>query len=221
MGEVTDECDLNRSEDGCQEMFYVTEQLSKSQSLTPEGFLIVRDAPLARTGMQLYSDKEIPLTGDSDGHVIVQRDPEEVFAPATIMSLNGKAITIDHPNDNVTPENWKQLAVGHVINPHRGTGLKDSLLLGDLMFTDPHAIQAVRDGDIRELSVGYDSAYEQTGPGRGRQHNIICNHLALVETGRCGPVCRIGDSAGAFMLGELERLDKRRKKKHIHIYLTG
>jgi hypothetical protein len=139
-------------------MFYVTEQLGKTQALTPEGFLIVRNAPLARTGLQLYSDKEIPLTGDSDGHVIVQRDPQEVFAPQTVMSLNGKAITMDHPTDNVTPDNWKQLSVGHVINPHRGTGLQDSLLLGDLVITDPSAIKAVRDGDIRELSVGYDSA---------------------------------------------------------------
>jgi hypothetical protein len=140
-------------------MFYVTEQLGKTQALTPEGFLIVRNAPLARTGLQLYSDKEIPLTGDSDGHVIVQRDPQEVFAPKTIMSLHGKAITLDHPTDNVTPDNWKSLAVGFVVNPHRGTGLQDSLLLGDLVLTDPSAIKAVRVGDIRELSVGYDSQY--------------------------------------------------------------
>ena len=195
-------------------MFYVTEQLGKSQALTPEGFLIVRNAPLARTGLQLYSDKEIPLTGDSDGHVIVQRDPQEVFAPQTIMSLNGKAITLDHPSDNVTPDNWRQLSVGHVINPRRGTGLQDSLLLGDLMITDPAAIKAVRDGDIRELSVGYDASYESLGPGRGRQHNIVCNHLALVETGRCGPVCRIGDS----MPRQLQ-MTLRKKSKHIHVYL--
>jgi hypothetical protein len=198
-------------------MFYVTEQLGKSQALTPEGFLIVRNAPLARTGLQLYSDKEIPLTGDSDGHVIVQRDPQEVFAPQTVMSLNGKAITMDHPSDNVTPDNWKQLSVGHVINPHRGTGLQDSLLLGDLVLTDPSAIKAVRNGDIRELSVGYDSAYEQTGPGRGRQHNIVCNHLALVETGRCGPVCRIGDSMPRPL--QMTLMSKTRKTRHFHIHL--
>jgi hypothetical protein len=194
-------------------MFYTTEQLGRSQSLTPEGFLVVRNAPLARTGIQLYSDKEIPLTGDSDGHVLIQRDPQEVFAPHTIMSLHGKPITMDHPSDNVTPENWKQLAVGHVINPRRGTGMQDSLLIGDLMLTDPDAIQAVRNGDIRELSCGYDSAYEQTGPGRGRQKNIICNHLALVETGRCGPVCRIGDSASALLAKP-----KINRKKPIHFH---
>lgn len=192
-------------------MFYVTEQLGRSQALTPEGFLIVRNAPLARTGLQLYSDKEIPLTGDSDGHVIIQRDPQEVFAPQTIMSLNGKAITLDHPSDNVTPDNWKNLAVGHVINPRRGTGLQDNLLLGDLFITDAEAIKAIREGTIRELSCGYDSAYEQTGPGRGRQHNIVCNHLALVETGRCGPVCRIGDSAFIPQ-------SKPRRKKPIHLH---
>ncbi len=194
-------------------MFYTTEQLGRSQSLTPEGFLVVRNAPLARTGIQLYSDKEIPLTGDSDGHVLIQRDPQEVFAPHTIMSLHGKAITMDHPSDNVTPENWKQLAVGHVINPRRGTGMQDSLLIGDLMLTDPDAIQSVRSGDIRELSVGYDAQYSSDGPGRGRQHNIICNHLALVDTGRCGPVCRITDSAF------YPRIIKRKKPIHFHFHV--
>jgi len=196
-------------------VFYVTEQLGRSQALTPEGFLIVRNAPLARTGIQLYSDKEIPLTGDSDGHVLVTRDPNEVFAAQTIMSLHGKPVTMDHPSDNVTPENWKDLAVGYVVNPHRGTGVSDSLLLGDLVLTDPEAIKSVRDGDIRELSVGYDSSYTQTGPGRGRQHNIVCNHLALVETGRCGPVCRIGDSMPAV----LQVTKPRKKPQHFHIHL--
>lgn len=195
-------------------MFYTTEQLGRSQSLTPEGFLIVRNAPLARTGIQLYSDKEIPLTGDSDGHVLIQRDPNEVFAPQTIMSLHGKPVTLDHPTDNVTPENWKELAVGYVLNPRRGTGMQDNLLLGDLVLTDPGAIKAVRDGDIRELSVGYDSQYLQTGPGRGKQHNIICNHLALVDTGRCGPICRIGDA----MPRSLQRMNLR-KTRHFHIHL--
>jgi uncharacterized protein len=195
--------------------FYTTEQLGKTQKLTPEGFLVVEGAALARTGLQLYSEKEIPLKGDADGHIMVQRDPEEVFHPNMMASLHGKPITLDHPTENVTPDNWKSLAVGYVINPRRGTGMQDGLLLGDLIITDPKAIKQVRDGNLRELSVGYDSAYEQTGPGRGRQHKIIANHLAIIETGRCGPICRIGDS-----ISWRDSMPKKRKPYHLHIHVS-
>ena len=46
---------------------------------------------------------------------------------------------------------------------------------------------------VTEVSLGYDADYEQTAPGVGRQTNIIGNHVALVERGRCGPRCAIGD----------------------------
>jgi hypothetical protein len=175
--------------------FYVTEPLGPQQAMTPEGFLVVKSVPLARTGRQLYSDKEIPIKGDAQGKIIIDREPEEVFRPATIASLQGKPITLDHPSDDVNPDNYHDLAVGHVLNPRRGTGVFDHLLIGDLMITDKKAIEAIRNKLLREVSVGYRADYEETGDARGRQRNILCNHLALVKDGRCGPVCRIGDKA--------------------------
>jgi len=121
--------------------------------------------------------------------------PEEVFRPSTLNSLQGKAVTFDHPEDDVTPENYKELLVGTVINPRQGQNAMDNLLLGDLIIYDPQTIKAIRDGKVREVSVGYKADYEETGPARGKQKNILCNHLALVQDGRCGPVCRIGDKA--------------------------
>jgi hypothetical protein len=41
--------------------------------------------------------------------------------------------------------------------------------------------------------MGYDAGYVQTAPGRGYQRDIIYNHCALVDKGRCGPRCSIGD----------------------------
>lgn len=175
--------------------FLTVERLGPMQSLTPEGFLIIRNVPLARTGPQLYSDQEIPIRGDASGRIIIDREPEEVFRPQTLASLNGKAVTLDHPDEDVTPENYKGLLVGTVINPRRGLNAIDNLLLGDLVIYDPAAIKAIRDKEVREVSVGYKADYEETGDARGRQRNIICNHLALVRDGRCGPVCRIGDKA--------------------------
>jgi hypothetical protein len=175
--------------------FYVTEQLGPQQAMTPEGFLVVKAVPLARTGKQLYSDKEIPIKGDAQGKIIIDRDPDEVFRPQTIASLQGKPITLDHPMDDVNPDNYHDLAVGHVLNPRRGTGVFDHLLIGDLMIHDKKAIEAIRNKLLREVSVGYRANYQETGDARGRQTDILCNHLALVKDGRCGVVCRIGDKA--------------------------
>jgi len=57
------------------------------------------------------------------------------------------------------------------------------------------AIGLVKSG-LREVSCGYEADYVQTEPGRGKQTNIIGNHLALVEEGRAGPAYAINDHKG-------------------------
>ncbi len=172
--------------------FYAPGKLGKKQSLTPEGFLLCEEVPIARTGQMLYGEGEVPVEPGRDGLVRIERDEEAVFRPETIASYEGKPVTDDHPDEGVNPDNWKDYAVGVVQNVRRGTGIADDLLLADLLITDAKAIANVREGK-REVSCGYDADYEQSEPGRGRQHNIIGNHVALVEQGRCGPRCAIGD----------------------------
>jgi hypothetical protein len=60
------------------------------------------------------------------------------------------------------------------------------------MLTTLEGIEAVKSGK-REVSLGYDADYDEVSPGVGKQSNIIINHVALVEQGRCGPRCAIGD----------------------------
>lgn len=176
------------------ERFYVIQKLGRKQSLTPEGFLLCEDVPIARTGEMYYGPDETPIKA-VDGVARVTRDEDEVFAPRFLASLNGKPIVNEHPEDDVTPENWKEYAIGTVLNPRRGKGVDDDLLLADFLITDKKAIEEVRTGK-REVSVGYDSDYEATAPaGRGRQKNMIANHVALVDSGRCGSRCAIGDKA--------------------------
>ena len=45
-----------------------------------------------------------------------------------------------------------------------------------------------------EISLGYDAEYTEVSPGKGVQSNIVINHIALVDKGRCGSRCSIGDS---------------------------
>lgn len=174
--------------------FYTVVQLGPKQSLTPDGFLLCEEVPIARTGVQIYGPGQTSVEPGPDGITRIQRDPAEVFRPETVASFAGKSVVDDHPPDGVTPENYKELTVGSVMNVRRGPGIQDDLLLADLLIMDAGAIAAVRGGK-REVSCGYDCDYEQFEPGRGRQFNIIGNHVALVGHGRCGPRCSIGDSA--------------------------
>jgi hypothetical protein len=175
--------------------FYTTEQLGEKRSFTPEGFLLCEDVPIARVGTQIYGEHELPGMKGQDGLIRIHRDDDEVFKPAAVLSFAGKPVTNDHPPERVTPDNWHDYSVGTVINPRQGDGrlFDNSFLYADLLVTSRKAIQDILDGK-REVSAGYDAEYEQTQIGEGRQYKIIGNHVALVNRGRCGPSCHIGDS---------------------------
>jgi len=181
-------------------MFYTTEQISEHISKTPEGFLLCSSVPIARIGDYEYSKDEVPI--ESNGKmVIIHRDEDEVFSPNAIMSFNGKPVTINHPSDFVTPENWNEYAHGTVQNVRRGDGEKEDLLLADLLITTEKAIELVENG-LREISCGYDATYEDEGNGEGRQKNIIGNHVALVLQGRAGSRCSIQDGCSCNGCGK-------------------
>lgn len=180
--------------DDARVVFYTVEKIGPKRSLTPEGFLVCHEVPIARTGEMLYGPGETPIPVGDDGAAHVWREEDEVFRPEFIASFMGKPVVNDHPPRDVNPTSWLQYARGTVINPRRGVGSLDQLLIADLMICDADAILAVNDGKV-EVSCGYEAEYEETGPGKGRQTNMIANHVALVAAGRCGSRCSIGDRA--------------------------
>src|ERR1700753_312429 len=212
-------------------MFYTTESLSERRHRTPEGFLLCTGAALARTGIRKYAAHETPIPASADGLTTIYRDAEKVFRPETLASATGKPVTNDHPPEDGTPSNWRKLAVGTVIKVYRGEGEDADLMMGDILVTDEDAIRDIEDGKP-ELSCGYDADYEFLGPGMGRQRDIIINHVALVNEGRCGPRCAIGDTANPSKRAEdMERGtllrnprgaagigEKEGEQFHIHIH---
>lgn len=173
--------------------FYTVQKLGPKRSLTPEGFLLCEEVPVTRTGEMIYGPGEVPVEPGPDGLIRISRTPDEVFRPETLASCIGKPVTLDHPEDFVTPANFAALVKGSMMNLRRGSGIEDDLLIADLLITDQAAIDAIQDDGIEEVSLGYEADYEQVSPGRGVQRNIVVNHVALVERGRCGPRCAIGD----------------------------
>lgn len=192
-------------------IFYTTEKLGPKQSLTPEGFLLCEDVAVARTGMLIYGPNETPIEAGPEGLVKIFREPEDVFHLQTIASAQGKPVTNDHPEKDVTPATWKELTHGIALNVRRGEGAYDDLLLADFLITTSEGIEAVQSGK-REVSCGYEADYEETAPGVGKQTNIIINHIALVEQGRCGPRCAIGDHKPLDLKGDSQMTAKSKGK---------
>ncbi len=165
------------------------EAIGPKQSLTPEGFLLCQDVPIARTGVMIYGADEVPVEPGPDGVVYVTRPEDEVFSPEAMASFEGKPVTNLHPPALVTPDSFREFVVGSVHNVRR----EGSRLVADLLVADASAIEAIQQG-LREVSCGYDASYDQTSPGQAIQRNIVGNHVALVPKGRCGPSCSISDS---------------------------
>jgi hypothetical protein len=172
--------------------------LGPKQSLTAEGFLLCKDVPLARVGMQEYHPLELPfdVRGDADYGAMMQvdRPAAEVFDPDSIRSFQGRPIIDEHPDDFIGPDNIGEHQIGTVLNVRRGEPPDDDVLLGDMLFTSRRGIDLVRRGK-RAVSVGYDASYIATGRNRARQMRIRANHIALVDEARCGSRCMIGDRA--------------------------
>lgn len=175
--------------------FYTPSQLSENIKETPEGYLLCIGVPIARTGEMVYGKDETPLEADSEGKVLIYRDEKEVFHMDTIASFEGKPITIQHPEDFVSPDNWSYLSKGIIQNVRKSDQQDDDgnqILIADLLITDATAIQLIKNG-LREVSCGYEAEYEQLEKGKGKQTRILGNHLALVEQGRAGETYAIQD----------------------------
>lgn len=197
--------------------YFFKTRLGNTRFQLADGSVLFKDVPIGRTGEQEYDATERPeLLPDARGKVIVRRTPEEVFSERAMASFESMAVTIGHPRDFngeiifVSPENWRQLANGHIQNVRRGQGSESDLLLADVIVKTPEGLQAIDDGDD-EVSCGYDADYEQISPGLANQSAITGNHLALVPNGRAGFRCKIGDAMPSTTKNWFTRLLKARK----------
>lgn len=122
------------------------------------------------------------------------RPPDEVFAPLSIDSLIGAAITDDHPAEFVDIYNARDLSRGHVINAWRD----GNLMRVRVLVRDAELLRKIFELGKVELSCGYTARTEGPpgthpveGPYEATQREIIHNHLAVVDAARAGPQARL------------------------------
>lgn len=172
---------------------YFGSRISDHILKTPEGFLICKDVPIARTGTQQYRGCEFggPV---ADGIYNVQRPEAEVFDRAAVASFEGKPVCDEHPEEDVTPDNYGRYMKGVCRDVRRGDGDLSNCLVADLVIYDADLINKIETGK-REISCGYDCLWNPTSDSSYDQLEIRGNHVAVVDRGRAGHKVAIRDTA--------------------------
>jgi hypothetical protein len=177
---------------------FVSDRLTVTNARKTAAGYLVADARFARSGLYSYAGSEVGKP-EMDT-VVVYRPPEQVFSQDAMASFAHRPITNEHPDTMVDASNWKGLAVGFT----DGTVARDGdFVRVPMMVTDAATIAAYDDGKA-ELSAGYDCELEFTAgtTPEGAHYDatmkdIRGNHIAIVDRGRAGSECRIGDHEGA------------------------
>lgn len=152
------------------------------------------DAVIARTGIQKYLASEL---GEDGNEVVgVFRPEKEVLAQKSLDTFVNIPVTDNHPNEMVTIDNYNKYARGSISIPNVVQLEGEKALATKLTITDKDLIEAVKSGK-KELSVGYTNVLvKQDGEYKGEKYSyiqtdIVANHVAVVDAGRCGAVCKM------------------------------
>lgn len=174
---------------------------------TKEGYLVAT-ARVARTGVQEYLAREL---GDiaieagfkPDDVVRVYRHPDEVFHKDSLASITRIPVTIGHPDEDVTADNWARLSVGEIGDAYSIDG---DWIVVNPMIKDSRGVNAARTTH-QQVSMGYSAQITLPRPGLDadfEQRHIRYNHTGLVEKARAGDKARIGDAWGATPVNDFQ-----------------
>lgn len=176
-----------------------TAQINKFEFDSENGFLNIRNVPIACAGVFTYRMADGTTKREA-------KLPTELLSPSTVESANGKPITDNHPPTMLGKDTVRSYMKGlTATNAH----VDKDMLKVDLTIFDEELINEISNGK-EELSIGFTTELEPvTGSYNGEtydsvQSNIHINHVAVVDRGRAGHKVRLsGDSAEMIIDSDL------------------
>ena len=174
------------------------------------GFLIIRDNPIAKAGVFDYLLSEVfsQVEKDKDRIVRVCREFENLKANKDLFA--GKPIKWEHYW--VGKEGETQTGDGAIFGEVRAD---EPYLKADLIIYNKDLIAKIEAGEVVELSPAYEANIEAIeGSYNGESYSYLqklkeVNHLAVVEVGRSGSDLRIYDT----LKEEIIKMKKKMKLK--------
>jgi hypothetical protein len=170
----------------------------------PTPFIEVKKARIARAGKQFYTASEMQARSgklrDTGKAVYTEYRPPEVLIKHA-QKFNHVPFVNDHTPMDVTPDNWRQYAIG-VVGGNAGMEVVEGViwLTNDVVFYDRKAYDDYKNGKV-ELSASYDAKFVFADDPETAGYDTVLvdipavNHVALVDRARAGPGARVLDSA--------------------------
>lgn len=173
----------------------IQDKATSKRSKDANGFLIIKDNPIAKAGVfdYLLSELKADINADDDRVVKVYRPFDELERIKD--SFANKPIKMNHHwvGDET---NTADGAIGSIIEADEANGY----LRADLIIYNPELIEKIENGELIELSPAYTGEeISESGRFNGEAYEFKqklgeVNHLAVVETGRSGKDLKIYDS---------------------------
>jgi hypothetical protein len=166
----------------------------RSMRVTAEGFVLC-EGFVAKPGVLVYRR--------ADGTTVRELIPaEELHRVDSLGTLGRKPLTLEHPDEDVTPDNVTALGVGDLASDV--AVVEGGYVKVQIAIRKRDAITAVQRGTV-ELSPGYSCRLDATpgtdpmfGAYDAIQRDRRYNHVAITEAARGGPEIRLrADSAVA------------------------
>lgn len=162
----------------------------KRATPTPQGGLKL-DAWPTRIGVLTYQNQDGSVTREL-------RHPDEVFAPASLATMQHAPLTDLHPLGRVDAQNYVALSRGHVTSDVAVADDKVHVA-ATVLVQDADMLRMIDRGERKELSCGYACELDATpGEYEGErydsvQRGIVYNHVALLPSGagRAGPTAAL------------------------------
>lgn len=192
------------------EKIRITDANTSKREKDSNGFLIIRDNPIAKAGVFDYLLSEVfsQVEKDKDRIVRVCREFENLKANKDLFA--GKPIKWEHYW--VGKEGETQTGDGAIFGEVRAD---EPYLKADLIIYNKDLIAKIEAGEVVELSPAYEANIEAIeGSYNGEGYSYLqklkeVNHLAVVEVGRSGSDLRIYDK----LREEIIKMKKKMKLK--------
>lgn len=167
---------------------------SNNSYIDNNGFMYVKKSPILKSGILEYYGEE--LGDEVDGEKIQADKLYKVYIPIEEIekakdTFKLKPIQEEHEWLGLDGENAKGLQEG---TTGENVYIEDGYLMIDLQFNNLDTIRKIKNDDKKELSASYENKLTKAPPGADYDFiatDILANHVALVEKGRCGSDVRV------------------------------
>lgn len=101
----------------------------------------------------------------------------DLMNPESLKTLVGLPISVDHPPEPITANNWKKYSVGSILQEF---SQRDSVPVVASIINDADTCKRIKNGEIKFTSSAYSAVKQLQSDGKLQQKRRTYNHISLL-----------------------------------------